>query len=59
MYVNLAISSHACLTEANLDRFLLQSQSESELGLFAIYLTQTWNLLWQEGAYNKYIQILI
>lgn len=30
---------------------------ESEFALFAMYVTQTPNLLWQEGADNKYIQI--
>ena len=52
------ISSHACLTEANLGGFLLPSQSESEFGLFAMYVTQTRNLLWQEGANNKHIRVL-
>ena len=31
---------------------------ESEIGLFAMYVTQTRNLLWQERAHNKHIQIL-
>ena len=33
-------------------------QSESEFGLFAMYVIQTQNLQWQEGANNKHIRIL-
>ena len=35
-----------------------QRYSESEFGLFAMYVIQTWNLLWQGGANTKHIQIL-
>ena len=35
----------------------VQNTSESEFGLFAMYVIQTQNLLWQGGAKNKHTNL--